>query len=377
MVCLPRADYLYPQEVTHAMKKTEPKTYSTDDARWKAVLSRDASADGAFYYAVQSTGIYCRPTCPSRRPLRAQVTFFEDIASAERADFRPCLRCRPEEVSSQQRVVAHILQLLDTGEVPPSLAELSETVGLSASHLQRLFRRATGLSPKQYAALQRLQRFKAGLKQGRSVTGAMYDAGYGSSRGLYEKAGQQLGMAPGAYKRGGEAERIAYTVTDSPIGRMLVAGTPRGVCAVYFGEDAALVRGLRAEYPRAALVRSDGRLRSTVNAIRAHLGHSGPRRLDLPIDVRATAFQSRVWDALREIPYGQTRSYAQIAAAIGEPRAVRAVARACATNPVAVVVPCHRVVKSDGKLGGYRWGVERKRAVLDRERMHAEAGSAD
>jgi len=368
MVCLPSADYLYPQEVTHAMKKTEPKTYSTDDARWKAVLSRDASADGAFYYAVQSTGIYCRPTCPSRRPVRAQVTFFEDIDSAERADFRPCLRCRPEEVSSQQRVVAHILQLLDTGEVPPSLAELSEAVGLSASHLQRLFRRATGLSPKQYAALQRLQRFKAGLKQGRSVTGAMYDAGYGSSRGLYEKASQQLGMAPGAYKRGGEAEQIAYTVTDSPIGRMLVAGTQRGVCAVYFGEDAALVRGLRAEYPRAALVRADGRLRSTVNAIRVHLGHSGPRRLDLPIDVQATAFQSRVWEALREIPYGQTRSYAQIAKAIGEPRAVRAVARACATNPVAVVVPCHRVVKSDGKLGGYRWGVQRKRAVLDRER---------
>jgi AraC family transcriptional regulator of adaptative response/methylated-DNA-[protein]-cysteine methyltransferase len=271
-------------------------------------------------------------------------------------------------------VVARVLHLLNAGEVPPSLAKLSEAVGLSASYLQRLFRRATGVSPKQYAALQRLQRFKAGLKQGRSVTGAMYDAGYGSSRGLYEKANQQLGMAPGTYKRGGEAQQITYTLTDSPIGRMLVAGTPRGVCAVYFGKDAALVHELRREYPRAALVRADHRLRSTVKAIRAHLRHSGPRRLDLPIDVQATVFQSRVWDALREIPYGQTRSYAQIAAAIGEPRAVRAVARACATNPVAVVVPCHRIVKSDGKLGGYRWGVQRKRAVLDREREHAKAG---
>jgi AraC family transcriptional regulator of adaptative response/methylated-DNA-[protein]-cysteine methyltransferase len=359
------------------MKKTEPQPYVTDDARWKAVLARDASADGAFYYAVHPTGIYCRPTCPSRRPLRTHIVFFEDIDSAERGNFRPCLRCRPKEVSPQQRVVAHILQLLDTVEVPPSLAELSETVGLSSSHLQRVFKRATGLSPKQYAAAQRLQRFKTGLKQGGSVTGAMYDAGYGSSRALYEKANQQLGMAPGAYKRGGKAEQIAYALTDSPIGRMLVAGTTRGICAVYFGEDAALVQELRAEYPRAVLVRADDRLRSTANAIRDHLGRSGPRRLDLPIDVQATAFQSRVWDALREIPYGQTRSYAQIAEAIGEPRAVRAVARACATNPVAVVVPCHRVVRSDGKLGGYRWGVQRKRVVLDREREHAEACSAD
>ena len=377
MVCLLRADYLYPQEVTHAMKKTELKAYATDGARWEAVLSRDPAADGAFYYAVRSTGVYCRPTCPSRRPLRAHVAFFEDIDSAEQANFRPCLRCRPKEVSPQQRVVAHILQLLDTVEVPPSLAELSERMGLSSSHLQRVFRRATGLSPKQYAAAQRLQRFKAGLKQGRSVTGAMYDAGYGSSRGLYEKASQQLGMAPGAYKRGGKAEQIVYTLADSPIGRMLVAATTRGVCAVYFGEDAALVQELRAEYPRAVLVRADARLRSTANAIRDHVGHSGPRRLDLPIDVQATAFQSRVWDALRKIPYGQTRSYAQIAEAIGEPRAARAVARACATNPVAVVVPCHRVVRSDGKLGGYRWGVQRKRVVLDREREHAEARSAD
>lgn len=359
------------------MTKTELKAYGTDGARWEAVLSRDPAADGAFVYAVRSTGVYCRPTCPSRRPVRAHVAFFEDIDSAEQANFRPCLRCRPKEVSHQQRVVAHILQLLDSAEVPLSLAELSETVGLNSSHLQRVFKRTTGLSPKQYVAAQRLQRFKAGLKQGRSVTGAMYDAGYGSSRGLYEKASQHLGMAPRAYKRGGKAEQIAYTLADSPIGRMLVAATTRGVCAVYFGEDAALVQELRAEYPRAVLVRADARLRSTAHAIRDHLGRSGPRRLDVTIDAQGTAFQSRVWDALREIPYGQTRSYAQIAEAIGEPRAVRAVARACATNPVAVVVPCHRVVRSDGKLGGYRWGVQRKRVVLDREREHVEARSAD
>ena len=358
------------------MKKTEPQPYVTDNARWKAVLSRDASADGAFYYAVHPTGIYCRPTCPSRRPLRANVAFFEDIDSAERANFRPCLRCRPKEVSPQQRVVAHILQLLDTVEVPPSLAELSEAVGLSSSHLQRVFKRATGLSPKQYAAAQRLQRFKAGLKQGCSVTGAMYDAGYGSSRGLYEKASQQLGMAPGAYKRGGEAEQIAYTLTDSPLGRMLVAATERGICALRFGEDDALIQELQSEYPHATLVPNR---RAVAPYIRAALDHLSGRhaRLDLPLDVQATAFQSRVWDALREIPYGQTRSYREVAHMIGEPEAVRAVARACASNPVALVVPCHRVVRADGELSGYRWGVQRKRVVLDREHEHAEACSAD
>ena len=376
MVCLPRADYLYPQEVTDVVKQTGPQPYVTDNARWKAVLSRDASADGAFYYAVHPTGVYCRPTCPSRRPLRANVAFFEDIDSAERANFRPCLRCRPKEVSPQQRVVAHILQLLDTVEVPPSLAELSEAVGLSSSHLQRVFKRATGLSPKQYAAAQRLQRFKAGLKQGCSVTGAMYDAGYGSSRGLYEKASQQLGMAPGAYKRGGEAEQIAYTLTDSPLGRMLVAATERGICALRFGEDDALIQELQSEYPHATLVPNR---RAVAPYIRAALDHLSGRhaRLDLPLDVQATAFQSRVWDALREIPYGQTRSYREVAHMIGEPEAVRAVARACASNPVALVVPCHRVVRADGELSGYRWGVQRKRVVLDREREHAEACSAD
>jgi AraC family transcriptional regulator, regulatory protein of adaptative response / methylated-DNA-[protein]-cysteine methyltransferase len=348
------------------MKKTEPQLYLTDDARWKAVLSRDASTDGTFYYAVHPTGVYCRPTCPSRRPLRAHVAFFEDIDSAERANFRPCLRCRPNEVSPEQRVVAHILQLLDTVEGPPSLAELGEAVGLSSSHLQRVFRRTTGLSPKQYVAAQRLQRFKAGLKQGRSVTGAIYDAGYGSSRALYEKANQQLGMVPGAYKRGGKAEQIAYTLTDSPLGRMLVAATERGMCALRFGKDDMLIRELQSEYPHATLVSNR---RAVAPYVRAALDHLSGRnaRLDLPLDAQGTAFQLRVWKALREIPYGQTRSYAQIAEAIGEPRAVRAVARACATNPVAVVVPCHRVVRNDGALSGYRWGVERKRALLERE----------
>jgi AraC family transcriptional regulator, regulatory protein of adaptative response / methylated-DNA-[protein]-cysteine methyltransferase len=372
MACLPRDDYLYPQELTDAMKKTEPQPHLTDDARWKAVLSRDASADGAFYYAVHPTGIYCRPTCPARRPLRAQVAFFEDIDSAERAHFRPCLRCRPTEVSPQQRVVAYVLQYLDTAEVPPSLAELGEAAGLSSSHLRRVFKRATGLSPKQYAAAQRLERFKAGLKQGRSVTGAMYGAGYGSSRGLYEKASQQLGMAPRAYKRGGEGEQIAYMLTDSPLGRMLVAATGVGLCAVYFGEDAALLQDLRAEYPRATFVWDREILRTSVDAILNHLRRSRPRRLDLSIDVEATAFQVRVWEALRAIPYGQTRSYAEIAAAIGEPRAVRAVARACAANPVALVVPCHRVVKSNGEMSGYRWGVKRRRVLMQHERRQAE-----
>jgi AraC family transcriptional regulator of adaptative response/methylated-DNA-[protein]-cysteine methyltransferase len=352
------------------MNKRGTHSYADNDARWRAVLSRDGAADGAFYFAVRSTGIYCRPTCPSRRPLRENIIFFRDPEAAAEAGFRPCMRCRPKEVSTQQRVVAHVLQLLDAVEEPPSLAELGEAVGLSSSHLQRVFRRATGLSPKQYAATQRLQRFKAALKEGRSVTGAMYEVGYGSSRALYETAHEALGMRPTAYMRGGRGERIAYALTDSPLGRMLIAATKKGICALRFGRDGALTQGLRSEFPHATVIEDR---RAVASHIRAVLDHLSGRhaRLDLPLDVHATQFQQRVWAALREIPYGQTRSYREIALKIGEPDAVRAVARACARNPVALVVPCHRVIRANGKLSGYRWGVQRKRALLERERTFA------
>lgn len=349
------------------MNERGPRLYADEDARWLAVLNRDEAADGAFYFAVRSTGIYCRPACPSRRPLRENITFFRDPDAAERAGFRPCLRCRPKEVSTQQRVVAHILQFLESVEAPPSLAELSEAAGLSPSHLQRLFRRATGLSPKQYAAARRLQRFKQGLKQGHNVTTAMYEAGYGSSRALYETAHKDLGMRPASYMRGGRGERIAYAFTDSALGRMLIAATKKGLCALRFGDDDALIQGLRSEFPHATLIEDR---RAIVPYIRPVLDHLSGRHahLDLPLDVRATEFQQRVWGALRQIPTGQTRSYRQVAEMIGEPTAVRAVARACASNPVALVVPCHRVVRANGKLSGYRWGVGRKRALLERER---------
>ena len=352
------------------MNERGPHSYADNDARWRAILNRDETADGAFYFAVRSTGIYCRPTCPSRRPLRKNITFFRDPEAAEKAGFRPCLRCRPKEVSTQQQVVAHILQLLDTVEESPSLAEISAAVGLSPSHLQRLFRRVTGLSPKQYAATQRLQRFKAGLKHGHSVTGAMYEAGYGSSRALYETAHEELGMQPTAYMRGGRGEQIAYALTDSPLGRMLIAATKKGICALRFGNDDALTQELRLEFPHAILTQDQRAIESHIRTVLDYL--SGRHaHLDLSLDVHATEFQQRVWAALREIPYGQTRSYREIAHKIGEPNAVRAVARACARNPVALVVPCHRVVRANGKLSGYRWGVQRKRALLARERTPA------
>lgn len=346
---------------------TLTRSYPDDATRWQAVLDRDPAADGAFYYAVRSTGIYCRPACPSRRPSRDKVVFFDTIESAEQAGFRSCRRCCPDEVSAQQHLTARIQHLLETIEPSPSLAELGEAVGLSPFHLQRLFKRATGLSPKQYATAQRTQRLKIGLRQGRSVTESMYDAGYGSSRALYDTIQEQLAMKPGAYKKGGQGERIVYAIADSPLGGMLIGATEKGICALYLGEDDALIQELHAEFPRATLVADASALAPYVRAVLEHLSGRG-MDLDLPLDVHATAFQQRVWAALQKIPYGQTRTYRELAEMIGEPDAVRAVARACALNPVSVIVPCHRVVGADGKLKGYRWGIDRKRDLLKRER---------
>ncbi len=342
--------------------------YEGEEVRWRAVLLRDGRADGCFVYAVTSTGIYCRPTCPSRRPRRERVRFFEHPNAAEAAGFRPCRRCRPREATTEQRVVAEVRRLLESAGAPLTLKELGRAVGVSPFHLQRLFKRATGLTPREYAVLCRTDRLKARLRQGETVTDALYAAGYGSSRALYERAAQHLGMTSGAYRKGGAGVRIAYACEDTPIGRMLVAATEHGVCALQFGDDERFLEAeLAREFPRAELVRDPASLVPYIQAVRDHLSGRSVR-LDLPLDLRGTPFQQRVWEALRSIPYGEVRSYSEVARMIGRPEAVRAVARACATNPVSVAVPCHRVVRTNGGLGGYRWGLDRKRALLELER---------
>lgn len=348
------------------LTQAQLNTYMTDEARWRAVSQRDQAADGTFYYAVRSTGVYCRPNCPSRRPKRENVSFFEQMEDASAAGYRPCLRCTPDQVNVQQRAVAHAKHLLETSDPTPSLDALSATIGLSPTHLQRVFKRSLGLSPKQYALHLRAERLKLDLKEGRDVTSAMYDAGHGSSRSLYDSATDQLGMLPAAYKKGGLGQTIAYTIAESPLGSMLVAATEHGLCAIWFGESETLVQDLHNEYLKARFTQDAGSLQTYIQAILVYLDGQ-QSYLNLTTDAAGTVFQQRVWDTLRTIPYGETRSYAQVAEMIGEPKAVRAVARACPTNPVALVVPCHRVVRSGGQLSGYRWGVDRKRALLERE----------
>jgi len=344
--------------------------YTDDTARLEAVLNRDARANGAFYYAVRSTGIYCRPGCPARRPKPENVVFFLSPTDAEEAGYRSCHRCHPNEVSPQDSIVARIQELLETSQPAPSLADLAGAVGLSPSHLQRTFKRATGLSPKQYADTHRTARLKSRLTADITVTEAMYDAGYGSSRALYEHAAMDLGMSPSSYKKGGRGQRVAFAIVDSPLGRMLIAATQRGLCAVRFGEDDVLTQGLRDELPEAEIEYDAQAVAPYTAAVFEHLA-GRCARLDLPIDVPSSAFQRRVWAAIRQIPYGETRTYSEIAQVIGEPNAIRAVARACAVNPVALAVPCHRVVRIGGALAGYRWGIERKAALLDLERSRA------
>lgn len=337
------------------------------EACWRAVQDRDPAADGSFVYGVGSTKIYCRPTCPARRPARGQVRFFPDTAAASRAGFRPCLRCRPAEVAADAARAQQVCRYIEAHlEESLDLETLGGLVGLSGAHLQRLFRRAAGVSPRQYADACRLARFKTRLREGEGVTGALYDAGYGSSSRLYERAPAQLGMTPGVYRKGGDGARIRYALADTHLGRLLVAATERGICVVSLGEDAALEEALRQEYPRAALERDDAALAEWVAALVRHLNGELPH-VELPLDVRATAFQWRVWSALQAIPYGSTRTYGELALACGLPGGARAVGRACATNPVSLIVPCHRAVRSDGGLGGYRWGIDRKRELLAME----------
>jgi len=362
-----------------AMGRTPPEAVGPDEA-WAAVLARDARFDGRLVYAVSTTGVFCRPSCPSRRPHRRHVTLFPGPDEARAAGFRPCRRCAPEAdlapaPAAVLRVQSHIDAHLDDRL---TLDRLADVAGLSPAHLQRSFKARYGLSPHEYVRARRAERFKAEVRKGRSVTDALYEAGYSSGSRLYEGAYERLGMTPGAYRRGGRGVHIRYAVAASTLGRLLVAATDKGVCAVQLGDaEPALEASLRGQYPEATLERDDRSLRPTLAAILAHLDGS-VRQLDLPIDVAGTAFEGRVWKALREIPYGETRSYAEVAAAVGRPSAARAVARACASNRVALLVPCHRVVRGDGSTGGYRWGEERKRRLLAREKAQlASPGRAD
>jgi AraC family transcriptional regulator of adaptative response/methylated-DNA-[protein]-cysteine methyltransferase len=350
---------------------------------WRAVAARDAAYDGVFVFAVRTTGIYCRPSCPARRPAPRNVAFFDSPGDALRQGFRPCARCLgrkaalgAEDRTLIQRLCRGIEQSVRSGDGldpsaefgRPTLEALGRRFGLGPHRLHRLFRRVLGITPRQYADAVRLQQFKQSLRKGGNVTSALYDAGYGSSSRLYERAASQLGMTPGSYLRGAPGLRIRYALVDSPLGRLLVGATARGVCAVMLGKpDAQLVRELAHDFPRAELRQDPHGLGSWVRGVVERM-RARPASSEIPLDIRGTAFQRRVWEELQRIPAGQTRTYSEIARRIGRPEAVRAVARACATNSISVVVPCHRVVGRNGSLTGYRWGLERKRALLEAEK---------
>lgn len=355
---------------------TTPTTYATDARRWAAVARRDGRADGAFVYAVTTTGVYCRPSCPSRRPNRANVRFFPAAGPAERAGFRACRRCTPDRTAPPQvpEAVVAACRLIEAADEPPSLAALAGAVGLSPFHFHRLFKRAVGVTPKAYAAARRAGRLRAGLAAGRPVAAAMYAAGFGAGSRGYGETAAALGMTPTEYKAGGAGRVIRYATVGCSLGRLLVAATDRGVCAIEFGDaDEALVAGLATRFPQAERVGDDAGFAAWVAQVVAVVEAPGTG-LDLPLDIRGTAFQKRVWETIRAIPAGSTATYAEVAGRVGRPGAARAVARACAANPVAVAVPCHRVVPAGGGTGGYRWGPDRKEQLLGRE---AGAGGGD
>lgn len=339
----------------------------SDDICWQAALARDARYDGVFVLAVHTTGIYCRPSCPARKPNRENVSFYEDNAAAESAGFRACKRCRPQLVSADAEMVEKVCRYIEANPGDDlSLAALGTAVGYSPYHLQRVFKRVLGISPRQYAEAARTDGLKTALRQELSVTDAVYSAGFNSSSTVYDRA-NGLGMEPRTYQRGGRGMTIGYTIADSMLGRLLIAATHGGVSAISIGDrDEQLVRDLHAEFPNAVIQRDDETLGGWVSAVLAQL--DGEPHTELPLDVQATAFQRRVYTALLAIPRGETRSYSAIARDLGEPHAARAVARACATNRLALVIPCHRVVREDGGMGGYRWGVTRKEALLKHER---------
>lgn len=360
---------------TNATGVSKPSATSTtgspEDRMWRSALARDSKQDGVFIFAVSSTGIYCRPSCPAKRPLRANVTFFRDPQDAEQAGYRACLRCNPKSTDGNanlklvEAICRHIEQGLDE---PITLSALGATFNRSPFHLQRTFKAILGVTPRAYAESCRIKRLKNNLQAGHPVTRAIYDAGYGSSSRLYERTASQLGMTPDKYRRGSVATAIRYSCTDSPLGRMLIAATDKGICAIQFADsDEELEQGLKHEFPFAARRRDDDALRPWTQDLLRHMTGQSLHSA-LPLDIRATAFQHRVWTYLQSIPFGETRSYSRVARDLGQPTATRAVARACATNQVAVAIPCHRVVRENGDLAGFRWGIERKRALLELEK---------
>ena len=356
------------------MKKNDTRIAAEQDPRWHSVINRDASADGSFVYAVKTTGIYCRPSCPSRTAKPKNVTFFGTCNEAEAAGYRACQRCNPSGHSlaeTNAAVIAEACRLIEAAEQPPRLDDLAAAVGMSPFHFHRQFKAITGLTPKVYGAAHRSKRIRQELADARtSVTQAIYGAGFNSSSRFYENSNEMLGMTPMAYKQGGRDADIHFAIGQCSLGAILVARSDRGICAITLGDDPdGLARDLQDRFPKANLIGGDAEFEQLVARVVGFV--EAPRiGFDLPLDVRGTVFQQRVWQALREIPVGTTVSYADIARRIGEPGAFRAVARACGANKIAVAIPCHRVVKNDGAISGYRWGVERKRALLERERKY-------
>ena len=351
-----------------ASSEVTSAVFASDDDRWSALLKRDMSADGAFFYGVRTTGVFCRPSCASRLPRRENVDFFDSPDEARAAGYRECKRCQPGGLPRELEIVNRACAALDADpQQRLTLAQLSEAVHVSPFHLQRLFKRVVGVSPRQYQAAQRGAALRDALQRGTDVTRATVDAGFGSPSRMYDTAAAELGMAPSEYRRKGAGLRVHYASAPTSLGLVLVATTDKGICKIAFGDDEAwLVEDLRKDFASAELIADSSRTAPFIEQIDAYL--RGKReRFDLPLDIAATAFQQRVWEALRRIPYGETRSYTQIAEAVGSPRAVRAVANACASNPVALAIPCHRVVQKGGALAGYRWGTARKAVLLDAE----------
>jgi AraC family transcriptional regulator of adaptative response/methylated-DNA-[protein]-cysteine methyltransferase len=362
----------------HPTVATDPSDLVTDDSRWAAVRARDARADGAFYFSVKTTGVYCRPSCAARPAKRENVAFHATTAAAERAGFRPCKRCKPDQpplADRQAQQVAALCRLIEDSEPAPTLAELADHAGLSAFHVHRMFKAVTGVTPKAYAAAHQAERARGELETRGTVTEAIYGAGYSSPARFYETATARLGMTPSKYRAGGADLEIRFAIGACSLGAILVAATERGICAILLGDEpVALAQDLERRFPRARLISGDRAFELLVAQV-VGLIEQPQHGARLPLDIRGTAFQQRVWKALSRIPAGKTASYAEVARRIGAPSAVRAVAQACGANPLAVAIPCHRVVRTGGDLSGYRWGIERKRALLDREAAPGPRGA--